>query len=627
MGVDCQAEDFTAVGIGDMSGDVFGNGLLYTNTLRLQAAFNHLHIFLDPDPDPATSFAERQRLFELPRSTWEDYNPKLISEGGGVYSRFAKRIPLSPQVRAMLQVDDAALSGQDLIRAILRMPADLFWNGGVGTYVKASFETHAQVGDSSNNAVRVDASELRVRVVGEGGNLGFTQLARVEYARAGGQINTDAVDNSAGVDMSDHEVNLKIALRPLVADGTLSFEARNDLLREMTGEVNALVLQDNARQALTLSLARRRSERDPGLFASLQEYLAERGSLKPDVEFLPNAKTVQERPYARPELAVLMAYTKMGLYRRLLETDFPDEPHFQGYLFSYFPGALQERYPEAIRTHPLKREIIATQFTNAVVDLLGVSFVHRVLQETASSPVEVVRAGLLALELLQAPQFLAQILASDADTETQYAQIDLFARAAEAVVVWLVLGGLSAQPLPAFTEAYEEPLWRLRRELETVLSGDELAHFEAEKRELEEVFGAELALELATLPYLPSMMGVIRVMREFGTSLARAAQHFYALGERLSLGNLRDRLLELPTANKWEKIALSTLVMDLRRVQVALSVRYLESGAEDIEAFLARNLQSLKRYDATLAEVQRGGDVGLASGGVLRGLLQGLLGG
>ncbi len=625
LGVNVTRDAVTVFGIGDMSGDVFGNGLLYTDTLKLQAAFNHLHIFLDPDPDPAASFTERQRLFKLPRSTWEDYDSALISEGGGVYSRFAKRIPLSPQAQAMLGVDDAALSGQDLIRAILKMPADLFWNGGVGTYVKASSETHAQVGDSSNNAVRVDASELRVQVVGEGGNLGFTQLARVEYACAGGRINTDAVDNSAGVDMSDHEVNLKLALQPLLADGTLSFAARNDLLREMTREINDLVLQDNARQALTLSLARRRSERDPTLFASLQEYLTERGGLRPSVEFLPSAKTVQERAYTRPELAVLMAYTKMGLYRRLLETDLPDDPHFQEYLFSYFPSILQERYPAAIRTHPLKREIIATQFTNAVVDLLGVSFVHRVLQETASSPVEVVRAGLLALTLLGVPKLLTRILESGAETETQYAELDTLARAAEAVVIWLVLSGVRVEPLAAFTEAYKNPLWQLRRELETVLGGNELENFQAKKRELAEAFGAELTGELVTLPYLPSMMGVIRVTQESGAPLERAAQHFYSLGERLSLGSLRDGLLALPTANKWEKIALSTLIMDLRRMQVGLSVQYLASGAEAVEAFLAKNPQSLKRYDATLAEVARGGDVGLASGGVLRGLLQALL--
>ena len=625
LGTDVTREPITVFGIGDMSGDVFGNGLLYTDTLKLQAAFNHQHIFLDPAPDPAISFAERQRLFELPRSSWEDYDPSLLSEGGGVYSRFAKRIPLTPQVQEMLDITDAALSGQDLIQAILKMPADLFWNGGVGTYVKASGETHAQVGDSSNNAVRIDASDLRARVVGEGGNLGFTQLARVEYALAGGRINTDAVDNSAGVDMSDHEVNLKIALRPLVADGTLTFTARNDLLREMTAAVSELVLRDNAGQALTLSLAERRAERDPKLFVSLQTYLTERGGLRPEVEFLPSAKTVQGRPYTRPELAVLMAYTKMGLYRRLLETDLPDEPHFQSYLLDYFPKVLQARFPEAVQAHPLKREIIATQFTNAVVDRLGVSFVHRVLQETASSPVQTVQAGLLALELLHAPQLLERITGSGAATEMQYAEIDTATRAAEAVTLWLVLGGVRVEPVPAFVQAYAPPLKRLRRELGEVLSGYELANFKAKKRELAGIFGTQLAEELATLPYVPSMMGVVRVARESGTALERAAEHFYGLGERLSLGSLRDGLLGTATADKWEKTALSTLVMELRRLQVELSLGYLASGAEDAEAFLSQRPQNLKRYDTTLAEVQRSSAVGLASGGVLRGLLQGLL--
>ena len=625
LGTDVTKTPMTVFGIGDMSGDVFGNGLLYTDTLKLQAAFNHQHIFLDPAPDPAISFAERQRLFELPRSTWEDYDPSLISGGGGVYSRFAKRIALSAQVQAMLKVDDEALSGQDLIRAILKMPADLLWNGGVGTYVKASGETHAQVGDSSNNAVRVDASELRARVVGEGGNLGFTQLARVEYALAGGRINTDAVDNSAGVDMSDHEVNLKIALRPLVAGGTLTFEVRNDLLREMTPAVSELVLRDNAGQALTLSLAERRAERDPRLFVSLQAYLAERGGLRPEVEFLPSAKTLKERPYTRPELAVLMAYTKMGLYRRLLETDLPDEPHFQNYLLGYFPKVLQARFPEAIRAHPLKREIIATQFTNAVVDRLGISFVHRILQETASSPVQTVQAGLLALGLLHAPDLLAQITSSGAPTAAQYDEIDTLTRAAEAVSLWLLLGGVRIEPIPAFIQAYEPPLGRLRSELASLLSGYELANFETEKRDLAGSFGRQLAEELATLPYLPSMMGAVRVARESGTTLERAAEHFYGLGERLSLGSLRDELLGLSAADKWEKIALSTLVMELRRMQVELSLQYLESGAEDADTFLSKNPQNLKRYDTTLAEVQRGSAVGLASGGVLRGLLQGLL--
>ncbi len=624
LGVDVIRDPVTVFGIGDMSGDVFGNGLLYTKTIRLRAAFNHLHIFLDPDPDPAISFAERRRLFGLPRSTWDDYDKARISEGGGVYSRFAKRIPLTPPVRAMLGVAEAALSGQDLIRAILKMPADLFWNGGVGTYVKATAETHAGVGDSSNNAVRVDASELRARVVGEGGNLGFTQLARAQYARAGGRINTDAVDNSAGVDMSDHEVNLKVLLQPLVKDGTLDFGARNALLREMTPEVGALVLGDNARQALSLSLAERQAAGEGALFASLQEYLAERGGLRPAVEFLPTAKTL-EHPYTRPELAVLMAYTKMGLYRRLLETDLPDEPAFQHYLFSYFPKVLQARYPEAIRSHPLRREIIATQFTNGTIDLLGVSFVHRTLQDTGSSPVEVVRAALLALDILDAPTLRASILGSAAGVEAQYEQLDVFVRVVGEVVAWPLLGGTDIS-VPAFMARYGAPLTALRRSLSGLLSEPERERYKARQHALEEAgFTPELAADLSSLPYLPSAMGVVDVANETETTTENAARHLYALGERLSLGLVQGTLAALRTQSKWEKIALSALVMELRQVQVGLSVRFIRSGTADPEVFLAQYPQLLRRYDATLSEVLRAGEVGLASGGVLRGLLQGML--
>ena len=626
LGINAIKTPITVFGIGDMSGDVFGNGLLYSRTLKLQAAFNHLHIFLDPDPDPEASFNERARLFELPRSSWEDYDAALISEGGGVYSRFAKHIPLSPQIRALLGIDGAALSGQDLIRAILRMPADLFWNGGVGTYVKASSETHADVGDSSNNAVRIDASELRARVVGEGGNLGLTQLARIEYAASGGRSNTDAIDNSAGVDMSDHEVNLKILMQPLLEGGDLIFETRNALLKGMTDEVSALVLKDNARQALVLSLAQRRAALDPALFVSLQAYLADRGGLRPAVEYLPNDKTALGRGYTRPELAVLLAYTKMGLYRRLLETDFPDEPHFQHYLYEYFPEVLQRRYPEAIAAHPLKREIIATQFTNITVDLLGISFVHRTLRDTGSSPVEVVRAALLALEILDGPVLFSRILQSGVNTEAQYDELDTFAGAVEEVVAWLLLGGIGPTTVPDFVETYKEPLAELRPELGSLLYGHERAYFENYGERVREAgFAGELVHDLASLGYLPSALGVIDVARATGKPLREAGDRFYALGERLGLGRVREELLDMRAESKWEKIALSSLVMALRKVQVALTVRYLRSGELDLETFLARTPQLVRRYDATLDEVWQTGALGLASGGVLRGILQAML--
>ena len=633
MGINIYEESVTVAGIGDMSGDVFGNGLLYADTLELQAAFNHQHIFLDPSPDPKASFAERKRLFELPRSTWEDYNPGLISEGGGVHSRFAKSITLTSQVKEMLKVEADALSGQDLIKAILRMPVDLLWNGGIGTYVKAASEGHAAVGDSSNNAVRIDAPQLRAKVVGEGGNLGFTQLARTEYAHAGGRINTDAIDNSGGVDMSDHEVNIKICLRPLVSSGDLSFMQRNRLLDEMTDEVSASVLRDNYEQSLALSLAERRSKEELSLFASLQDYLSERGPLKPEVEFLPNARVYAERQRSgegltRPELAILLAYTKMGIYRRLLETDFPDEPHFRHYLFDYFPSALNERFPEAIRNHSLRREVIATQFTNTVVDLLGITFVHRSIRDTGASPVEVIRAALIALEILEADSFLERVFALDYEVraDAQYAMLEEFVGAIEGIVGWILLSDVSIGSIPDFIQTYKEPLRTLRSDLETFLPEEEKQHYQ----ERVQMFGSHdcpnpLAAEVAAMEYLPSAMGVVDVSRVASVTVDEAARRFYALGERLSLGWLRDDIASLPSENKWEKIALGGTVMDLRRAQLGLTIRYFEElregGELDPEGFLETYPRLLKRYDGALSEIRRDDSLSLASGGVLARLL------
>ena len=364
MGVNVKRDEFTVVGIGDMSGDVFGNGLIYTDRARLVAAFNHLHVFIDPEPDAASSYAERKRLFELPRSSWADYDTSLISAGGGVFERAAKSIELSPEVKALLGVTVDSLSGQDLIRAVLRLPVDLLWNGGIGTYVKSSTERHAEVGDSANDSVRIDADDLRAKVAGEGGNLGFTQLARIEYARAGGRIDTDAIHNSAGVDTSDHEVNIKICLAPLLRSGAISRAQRGELLVQMKDDVARLVLRDNDSQSLAISLALRSAASDPELFGSLLDYLVESAGLDRAVEFLPTSRQLTERrsegiSFTRPELAVMLAYVKMGLYRRLLETDLPDDPQLSHYLEDYFPTLLKERHPDAIATHSLRREITA----------------------------------------------------------------------------------------------------------------------------------------------------------------------------------------------------------------------------------------------------------------------------
>jgi len=621
MSVDVLSQEVTVAGIGDLAGDVFGNGLIYCDTLRLQAAFNHLHIFLDPNPDAKTSYQERLRMFNLPRSSWEDYDKSLISQGGGIFLRSAKSIPLSPEVQAMLAVEDDALSGEDLIKAILRMPVDLLWNGGIGTYVKAASERNADVGDSSNDSVRVNANELRCRVVGEGGNQGFTQLGRIEYARAGGRINTDAIDNSAGVDMSDHEVNIKILLGPLMTSGDLSESQRNKLLEEMTDEVCKLVLKDNYTQTLCLSLSQRRSEEDLPLFVSLMDYLAERGGLRTDVEYLPDRKALAERMrngegFTRPELAILLAYTKMGLYRRILETDFPDEPYFQHHLVEYFPRQLQEQYADRMHKHPLRREIIATQFTNTVVDLLGITFVHRTIRDTGATPIQVIRAALLALEIVDVREFLNQLAEFDTTlpSEGLYDAQREMITAVENVVNWMLLTDVDLSSIEDFVKIYREPLGKLRRELGDLLPGQQLGRYHSFLEKARETgFPEDVAREVASFDWVPSGLGVIDTMRRADLGLEEAARRYYELGERFSLGWLRDNLRHISSGDKWETIALVGLIMDLRQVQLDMVLS--NHDFPSVEGGLVH------RYDTALAEIRATNGLSLSSGDVLARML------
>ena len=404
MGVDTQTMDFTVVGIGDMSGDVFGNGMLLSPHIKLVAAFDHRHIFLDPNPDPGASLAERGRLFILERSSWADYDPTLISAGGGVFPRTAKTVPVSAAMQAILGINAAALPPNELIRAILQAPVDLLYNGGVGTYVKASRETHAQVGDRTNDALRVNGADLRCKVVAEGGNLGLTHLGRIEFALRGGRINTDAIDNSAGVDCSDHEVNIKILLGLVVKDGEMTEKQRNAQLADMTDEVGLLVLQDNYYQTQALSIAGRYSIELFDAETRFMRWLERAGRLNRVIEFLPTDEEIAERQAAKqgltsPERAVLLAYSKMWLYDALLESDMPEDPLVSSMLIDYFPKPLRHRFREPIQRHPLRREILATYLTNALVNRVGCEFVHRLMEETDAQPSEIVRACIMARDV------------------------------------------------------------------------------------------------------------------------------------------------------------------------------------------------------------------------------------
>ena len=624
LGVNVHTDELSAVGIGDMSGDVFGNGLLYTDTLKLTAAFNHLHIFLDPDPDPKTSYAERQRLFDLPRSSWQDYDAKLISEGGGVFERSAKSIPLSPQIQAALGIEDDALSGQALIRAILTAPVDLLWNGGVGTYVKAAAETHAEAGDAANDMVRVDAEDLRAKVVGEGGNLGFTQLGRIAYALAGGRINTDAIDNSAGVDMSDHEVNLKIMLRPLTRSGELSEEKRNELLESMTDEVSVAVLRDNYFQSLALSVAEQKAQADALPFTVLKHDLARTTALKPALEYLPDAEALARRgragqSWTRPELAILLAYSKMKLYGELLAANL-DQPFLRPLLHAYFPERLQTEYADAIDAHSLRREITATQLTNRLTDVLGLDFTTRISRVTGRGAAEVAEAAFVSLELLAADTLIAELIALDAKMDSsQYEAYIALAQAAEGISVWV----LRQQATPAeVLEQHRAAFEQLRAEVGQTLAAPEKTRFRAAQTAWQEKgFGEELAATLSKLNYLPAVVNVLTL----DADVVRSAKGFFAVGERLSLGWLREHLLRLPSTNKWDKLALGDLVNELRRLQTTLTASFLGGENVSLEAFLSRAEHELKTYDDACVELRQDEELSYTGAQVLTGYLRSLV--
>ena len=387
IGRDIQNEDFTAVGVGDMSGDVFGNGMLLSKHTKLVGAFNHLHIFVDPNPDPAASHAERQRLFALPRSTWADYDAKLISKGGGVFERKAKSIEVSAAMKAAFHLDKDEVTPNELIRAMLLSPIDLLWFGGIGTYIKASRESHADADDRSNDAVRVDGRDLRCKVVGEGANLALTQLGRVEYARRGGRLNTDFIDNSAGVDTSDHEVNIKIVLNDAAAQGVISVDERNRLLGAMTDDVAHLVLNDNYLQTQAITVAQAKAADQLDLQWQFMRTLERRRLLDRDIERLPNDEEMADRlsddeGLTRPEYAVLFAYSKLALYSDLLPTDVPDDSYLAGDLARYFPELIRDKFADQISSHRLRREIVATYVTNSLVNRVGATFVHKLAEQT-----------------------------------------------------------------------------------------------------------------------------------------------------------------------------------------------------------------------------------------------------
>lgn len=620
LAVDTQSEDFTVVGIGDMSGDVFGNGMLLSEHIRLVAAFDHRHIFIDPKPDAATSYAERRRVFELPRSSWADYSTDLISAGGGIFPRTAKSIPVNAHIREALGIEDkvAKMTPADLMKAILKAPVDLLWNGGIGTYVKASTETHADVGDKANDPIRVDGADLRVRVVGEGGNLGLTQLGRIEFALHGGKINTDAIDNSAGVDTSDHEVNIKILLNGLVTDGDMTVKQRNKLLAEMTDEVGRLVLRNNYAQNTAIANALAQSKDMLHAQQRFMRHLVREGHLDRALEFLPTDRQIRERLGAAqgltsPETAVLLAYTKITVADELLHTSLPDDPYLHGLLHTYFPAALREKFPEHIDNHPLHREITTTVLVNDTVNTGGTTYLHRLREETGASLEEIVRAQTVARAIFRSGVVWDGVEALDNRVEAAVlTRIRLHSRRlVERGTRWLLNNRPQPLQLAETVEFFGDRVEQVWSQLPKLLRGADLEWYQ---KIYDELSGAgvpdELATRVAGFSSAFPTLDIVSVADRMGRDPMDVAEVYYDLADRLHITQLMDRIIELPRADRWQSMARASIREDLYAAHQALTADVLAVGngtstpEQRFKAWEEKNAPILSRARTTLDEIQ-----------------------
>jgi glutamate dehydrogenase len=594
LGVDCQQQDFTAVGIGDMSGDVFGNGMLLSPHIRLVAAFDHRHIFLDPDPDPAASLAERRRLFELPRSSWADYDRALVSAGGGVHPRTAKQVPVSPQVRAVLGMPDGpdTVPPAELLRAILAAPVDLLWNGGIGTYVKSSQESHADVGDKANDAIRIDGAQVRARVVGEGGNLGLTQLGRIEAALHGVKLNTDAIDNSAGVDTSDHEVNIKILLDSVMAGGDITGKQRRQLLAAMTDDVARLVLQNNYDQNLSLATSRELTPGSVGVQLRLVRELERRGRLDRALEFLPADDVVAQRQAAgigltSPELSVLLAYAKMSLKADLAASPLPDDPYFAGVMHDYFPLQLQERFADRMESHPLRRDIVITCLVNDMVDHGGSTFAFRTGEDQGASPVEVVRSYAFTRDVFGLPELWRRIAALDT-VVPDAAQMALYLevrRLLDRGTRWLIQTKGIDMDLTREVAMYAEPVQRVRALVPDLLRGAERAEFERlVQGHLQGGVPAGLASDVAVLLYQFALLDVVSVAARVGQTPESVAALYFTVTERFAVDSLLTRISKLPRIGRWQTLARLAVRSDLYAAAAGLTGEIARETPADLDA-------------------------------------------
>ncbi|MGH8870019.1 MAG: NAD-glutamate dehydrogenase [Actinomycetes bacterium] len=642
MGHDIGSEDFTVVGVGDMSGDVFGNGMLLSRHIRLLAAFDHRHIFLDPDPDAETSYKERERLHGLPRSSWADYDESLLSEGGGVFPRSAKKIRITAQVREALGISGGVgtMTPQELMRAIVTAHVDLFWNGGIGTYVKATSETNADVGDKANDAIRVNGRDLRCRAVAEGGNLGFTQLGRIEYARAGGRVNTDALDNSAGVDTSDHEVNIKILLDRVVREGDLTEKQRNRLLEDMTDEVAALVLSDNYGQNIAIANAVAQTSAMLHVHKRFMRKLESDRHLDRTLEFLPNENALAERQSAGqgltgPEFCVLLAYSKITLTDDLLDSDLPEDPYLMTELYRYFPTALRESYREGMDQHPLRRQIITTCVVNNMVNNAGMTFVYRLGEEMGVTPEDIARAHTVARVVFGMQDVWESIEALDFVVDSAYQTTMRLEsrRLVERATRWLLTNRRQPLDIEQTIGDFADGVAAVVSVIPEVTRGSDLSAIQRRREDLvANGVPDALALRVACMPVAISALDIVSVAATAKRSVGEVAAVYFDLSDRLLLARLLERIVALPRDDRWKTMARAALRDDLHAVHAALTADVLASGPETASpedlyhAWEADSVAAVSRARQTLDEISAADALELAPLSVALRVIRTLLG-
>lgn len=619
LNINVDNTEIIAIGIGDLSGDVFGNGVLLSPHLKLVAAFNHQHIFLDPNPNPKKSFAERQRIFALPRSTWADYNTKLISDGGGVHSRAAKFIVLTPEVKKLLDVTDDRLSPNELINVILKAPVDLLWNGGIGTYVKAATETHEQVGDRANDAVRVNGSELRARVVVEGGNLGCTQLGRIEYALNGGLCNTDFIDNSGGVDCSDHEVNIKILLDSIVQAGNLTEKQRNQLLLSMTDEVGNLVLQNNYHQNEAVSFLAATSAQQMNLYLRYMEVQGKLGKINCELEYLPNTKMMLERRsnglgLTRPEIAVLFSYSKIILKEDILHSDLLHDPTLADFMKNAFPLVLCKKYGDFIAKHRLRNEILATQLCNYLISHMGITFVYQMMDETGASVGSVVRAFVVACEIFHVAELYADIEALDYAVlvSDQYQMLDEVTRLVRRATRWLLRNTHEQISIPKMIQYFEPHINGLYKRLPKLLLGSEKEGVATRRDQLISAkVPEEIATRIASARSMYHALNIIEAANTHKADVYQVAFVYFTLVDRLELHWFRDRINDYPITDRWSILAKAAFRSDLDSIQQALTENVIgfdistkKSITQRLNLWMSRFPDLMTRWQAILSDLR-----------------------